>query len=59
MIKSIFVGHGAPTIIWEENAFTDFLKSYPKTIAKPKGIIIFSAHWESPVQLMVVLKTMK
>lgn len=52
MIKSIFVGHGAPTIIWEENEFTDFLKNYSKTIAKPKGIIIFSAHWESPVQLI-------
>ena len=52
MIQSIFVGHGAPTIIWEENEFTDFLKSYSRTISKPKGIIIFSAHWESPVQLI-------
>ena len=23
MIQSIFVGHGAPTIIWEENEFTN------------------------------------
>jgi len=52
MINSIFVGHGAPTIIWEENEFTDLLKDYSKTIPKPKGIIIFSAHWESPVQLI-------
>lgn len=46
MINSIFVGHGAPIIIWEENEFTDLLKNYAKTISKPKGIIIFSAHWE-------------
>jgi len=52
MIQSIFVGHGAPTIIWEKNEFTNFLKNYSKTISKPKGIIIFSAHWESPVQLI-------
>ncbi|HEY8910978.1 MAG TPA: class III extradiol ring-cleavage dioxygenase [Desulfosporosinus sp.] len=52
MINSIFVGHGAPTIIWEENEFTNFLKNYAKTISKPKGIIVFSAHWESPVQLI-------
>ena len=50
MINSIFVGHGSPTIIWEENEFTAFLKNYSKSIPKPKGIIIFSAHWESPVQ---------
>ena len=31
MIQSIFVGHGAPTIIWEENEYTDFLKNYSKT----------------------------
>ncbi len=52
MIQSIFVGHGAPTIIWEENEFTDYLKNYSKGIPKPKGIIIFSAHWESTTQLI-------
>ncbi|HWQ88854.1 MAG TPA: class III extradiol ring-cleavage dioxygenase, partial [Desulfitobacteriaceae bacterium] len=52
MMQSIFVGHGAPTIIWEENEFTDYVKSYSKLISKPKGIIVFSAHWESPVQLI-------
>ena len=26
-----------------------FLRSYPKTITKPEGIIVISAHWEEPV----------
>ncbi len=51
-MKSIFVGHGAPTIIWDKNEFTDLLKKYSQTIPKPKAIIIFTAHWESPVQLI-------
>ncbi|MCX5779874.1 MAG: class III extradiol ring-cleavage dioxygenase [Firmicutes bacterium] len=50
MLPSIFVGHGAPTIIWDENPFTDFLKRYGQTMIRPKGIIIFSAHWEAPMQ---------
>jgi 4,5-DOPA dioxygenase extradiol len=50
MLPSIFVGHGAPTIVWEENPFTDFLKQYPQTFARPRGIVIFSAHWEASVQ---------
>lgn len=52
MIPSLFVGHGAPTIVLENNEYTDFLKKYAGTIPKPKGIIIFSAHWESTVQLI-------
>lgn len=52
MIPSLFVGHGAPNIIFEKSEYTDFLKKYASTIPEPKGIIIFSAHWESPVQLI-------
>lgn len=52
MIPSLFLGHGAPTIIYENNEYTDFLKSYGKTIKKPKAVIIFSAHYEAPVQLI-------
>ncbi len=52
MIPSLFVGHGAPTIIWEDNEYTDYLKRYADTLPRPRSIIVFSAHWESPVQLI-------
>ena len=52
LIPSLFIGHGAPTIIYDNNEYTDFLKSYSKTISKPKAIVIFSAHYESNIQLI-------
>jgi 4,5-DOPA dioxygenase extradiol len=52
MLPSLFIAHGAPTIIVEDNDYTNFLKNYSKNIKRPKGIIIFSAHWESPIQLI-------
>jgi 4,5-DOPA dioxygenase extradiol len=50
MLPSLFAGHGAPTIIFDKNSYTDLIGRYSHTIPVPKGIIIFSAHWESPVQ---------
>ncbi len=50
MIPCLFVGHGGPDIILEENEYTEFLKGYRNTINKPKAIIIFSAHWENKTQ---------
>lgn len=52
LIPSLFIGHGAPTIINDNNEYTSFLKSYAKTISKPKAIVIFSAHYESNIQLI-------
>lgn len=51
-MRSLFIGHGAPTIIHEKTDYTQFLKEYGKTTQKPKAIIIFSAHWEAPIQLI-------
>ena len=52
LIPSLFIGHGAPTIIYDSNEYTEFLKNYYKTISKPKAIVIFSAHYESDIQLI-------
>ncbi|SHI21209.1 hypothetical protein [Clostridium intestinale] len=56
MNQSIFVAHGAPTLVFENNKYTEYLKQYAKTINKPKAIIIFSAHWESDIQLIGAMK---
>lgn len=50
MLPSLFVGHGAPTIVMEDNRYTRLLREFPNTLGRPKGIVIFSAHWESRVQ---------
>lgn len=56
MNQSIFVAHGAPTLVFENNKYTEYLKQYAKTINKPKAIVIFSAHWESDIQLIGAMK---
>jgi 4,5-DOPA dioxygenase extradiol len=44
-MKSLFLCHGAPDIILEDNDYISLLKEMG-TKYKPKAIVIFSAHWE-------------
>lgn len=50
MVPSLFLGHGAPNIIYDNNEYTNFLKGYGKALKKPKAVVIFSAHYEAPIQ---------
>lgn len=45
---AIFVSHGAPTLAIERDDPTHvFLKTLGETLAKPRGILCVSAHWEA------------
>lgn len=48
MIPSLFICHGAPTLVSEKNDYTNFLKDLGNR-QKPKAIVIFTAHWESEI----------
>ncbi|TDF95528.1 DODA-type extradiol aromatic ring-opening family dioxygenase [Paenibacillus piri] len=50
MFPSFFMAHGAPTLVLEHNPYTRFLRILGAQIPKPRGVVLFSAHWESPVQ---------
>jgi len=50
MMPSYFIAHGAPSLVIEQHAYTDFLKNFAAGLPKPKAIVLFSAHWEQPVQ---------
>lgn len=52
VFPSFFVSHGGPTLISEKNDYVSYLKQFQKTIPKPKAIVIFSAHWDSKVQMI-------
>ncbi|MDI3327915.1 MAG: class III extradiol ring-cleavage dioxygenase [Alicyclobacillaceae bacterium] len=52
MIPSYFIAHGAPTLAVEDNAYTRFLQNLPTRFPRPRAVFIFTAHWESPVQLV-------
>lgn len=50
-LPALFIAHGSPGLALEESEYTQFLKSLgQKMLPRPKAIIVFSAHWESPVQ---------
>lgn len=51
MVPSLFLAHGSPMIAIENNVYTDYLTKLGEQI-KPKAIVIFTAHWETPT-LMV------
>ncbi|WP_138750885.1 DODA-type extradiol aromatic ring-opening family dioxygenase [Paenibacillus sinopodophylli] len=50
MIPSYFFAHGAPSIVLEDNEYTQLLKKFSENTSRPKGIVLFSAHWEETVQ---------
>ncbi|MFX3625637.1 MAG: class III extradiol ring-cleavage dioxygenase [Ectobacillus sp.] len=56
MVPAFFMAHGAPTIVLENNLYIESLQQVASAITKPKAIIIFSAHWESPVQAISGVK---
>ncbi len=50
MLPSLFIAHGAPLLAIENNDYTQFLNQLGSNLPRPKAIVLFSAHWESPIQ---------
>ena len=45
----IFISHGAPTFMMEENATTRFWQHLPATLPEvPRAVLCISAHWDEP-----------
>lgn len=47
-MKSLFLCHGGPDIVFEDNEYITLLKELGGKY-QPKAIIIFSAHWEEKI----------
>jgi 4,5-DOPA dioxygenase extradiol len=47
MIPSLFVSHGAPTLILESGPTCDFLRGLGTAFGRPKAVLAVSAHWET------------
>ena len=52
MLPSLFIAHGSPMLAIENNEYTRFLSQLGKTLPRPKAVVLFSAHWENPTQLI-------
>lgn len=49
IFPSLFISHGAPTLIFDDGATQRFLKSLGKDLGKPESILVISAHWETEI----------
>ncbi len=47
MLPTLFVSHGAPTLIGEAVPARDFLAGLGRSLPRPKAILAVSAHWET------------
>jgi 4,5-DOPA dioxygenase extradiol len=45
LMPVLFVGHGSPENVLNENAWTKSLKETAKKIPRPEAIVVISAHW--------------
>jgi len=46
-LPSLFVSHGAPTIVLESSPAHEFLSGLGPTLGKPDAVVAVSAHWET------------
>lgn len=51
-LPAFFVAHGSPTLALEDNEYTRFLQNLGQSLPAPKAIVVFSAHFDSPDQLV-------
>jgi 4,5-DOPA dioxygenase extradiol len=57
MMPSYFFAHGAPSIVLEDNEYTQLLKNFKDHSPRPKAIVLFTAHWEETVQTVSAAET--
>ena len=57
MMPSLFISHGSPTVLIEENsAGRAFLSNLGDNLSKPKAILVISAHWETDTPILTTAK---
>ncbi|MEM6161545.1 4,5-DOPA dioxygenase extradiol [Erwinia sp. P6884] len=48
LMPALFLGHGSPMNVLEENTFTETWRKLGETLPRPKAIVAISAHWYGP-----------
>lgn len=51
-LPAFFIAHGSPLLALEDNEYTLFLERLGQELPRPEGIVVFSAHWDNPEQLV-------
>lgn len=54
---ALFISHGSPMMALEQSAIAVFLKTLATALATPKAIVIFSAHFDFPGEVVITSAT--
>jgi 4,5-DOPA dioxygenase extradiol len=52
MLPSLFISHGSPMLALTPAPAQDFLRGFGRGLARPKAILVASAHWETAAPLV-------
>ena len=44
-MPALFLGHGSPMNVLEENRYTESWRKAGQTLPRPRAILAISAHW--------------
>lgn len=44
-MPALFLGHGSPMNVLEDNVYTRAWRQLGETLPRPKAIVVVSAHW--------------
>jgi 4,5-DOPA dioxygenase extradiol len=47
MLPSLFISHGAPTVLIDKSPAHHFLKGLGEALPRPAAVVVASAHWEA------------
>jgi len=47
MLPTVFISHGAPTLVFEDIPARKFIAGLGEALPRPKAILCASAHWET------------
>jgi 4,5-DOPA dioxygenase extradiol len=53
-LPSLFVSHGAPTLLLEEGPTQNFLRGLGGSFPRPRAVLCLSAHWETEAPRVTV-----
>lgn len=54
-LPSIFISHGSPMLALQDSPARRFLQGLGRSLARPKAIVVVSAHWETAGSVAVSL----
>ncbi|MGA7614980.1 MAG: class III extradiol ring-cleavage dioxygenase [Thermoanaerobaculia bacterium] len=53
---TLFISHGAPSVILDDPEFVAALRGFASRLPKPRAVILMSAHWESDTSVRLTAR---